>query len=228
MNRKFDPPTPRVLLWGGTGQAKVVRPILEGQGGKVVAVIDDTPGLRSPFPDVPIFQGKDGFQRFLENQPVAGLGFVVAIGNPHGRVRLRLHDYLAGHGLSPVTVVHPTAWVEDNAQVGEGCQLMAGSFVLAEARVGRQCILNTKASADHEDILEDGVELGPGATLCGLVHCGVNAWVCTGATVLPRIRIGDDAVVGGGALVRTDVPAGATVVGIPAKQIARGLERSHG
>jgi sugar O-acyltransferase (sialic acid O-acetyltransferase NeuD family) len=222
MNRSFDKPCPRVILWGGTGQAKVVRPILEGQGAKVVAVIDDTPGLQSPFPDVPILQGKDGLSRILESQPVEGLGFVVAIGNPHGRVRLRLHDYLAGRGLMPVTVAHPTAWIEDNAQIGEGCQFLAGALVLAEARVGRQCILNTKASADHEDVLEDGVELGPGATLCGLVHCGVNAWVCTGATVLPRVRIGADAVVGGGALVREDVPAGATVVGVPARPIARG------
>jgi len=222
MNRQFERPTPRVVLWGGTGQAKVVRPILEGQGAKVIAVIDDTPGLRSPFPDVPILQGKDGFLRLLETQPAAGLGFVVAIGNPHGRVRLLLHDYLVGHGLTPVTVVHPTAWIEDNAQIGEGCQFLAGSLVLAEAKVGRQCILNTKASADHENVLEDGVELGPGATLCGLVHCGVNAWVCTGATVLPRIRIGADAVVGGGALVRSDVPAGTTVIGVPARPVARG------
>jgi sugar O-acyltransferase (sialic acid O-acetyltransferase NeuD family) len=221
MKRTFERPTPRVVLWGGTGQAKVVRPILEGQGARVVAVIDDTLGLRSPFPDVPIFQGKEGFLRFLDGQPVEGLGFVVAIGNPHGRVRLRLHDYLAGHGLTPVTVAHATAWVEDNAQVGEGCQFLAGSLVLAEAMIGRQCIINTKASADHEDVLEDGVELGPGATLCGVVHCGMNAWVCAGATVLPRVRIGADAVVGGGALVRRDVPAGATVVGVPARPVVR-------
>src|SRR5207244_960703 len=103
--------------------------------------------------------------------------------------------YLAGLGLTPVTVVHPTAWIEDNAQIGAGCQFLAGSLVLAEAKLGRQCILNTKASVDHEDVLEDGVEIGPGATLCGLVRCGTNAWVCTGATVLPRVRVGADAVV---------------------------------
>jgi sugar O-acyltransferase (sialic acid O-acetyltransferase NeuD family) len=222
MNRKHAPPPPRVLLWGGTGQAKVVRPILEDHGGRVVAVIDDTPNLPSPFPDVPIFRGKEGLRAFLGEQPAAGMGFVVAIGNPHGRVRLRLHDFLEEQGLTPVTVVHPTAWIEDNAEIGPGCQFMAGSLVLAEAKVGRQCIINTKASIDHEGVLEDGVELGPGATLCGLVRCGVNAWVCTGATVLPRIRIGADAVVGGGALVREDVAAGVTVVGVPARPVARG------
>ncbi len=222
MNRIPESTPPRVLLWGGTGQAKVVRPILQGQGARVVAVIDDTPDLPSPFPDVPIFRGKAGLRAFLDEQPAAGLGFVVAIGNPHGRIRLRLHDFLVEQGLTPVTVVHPTAWIEDNAEIGAGCQFMAGSLVLAEAKVGRQCIINTKASVDHEDVLEDGVEIGPGATLCGLVRCATNAWVCTGATVLPRIRIGADAVVGGGALVRQDVPAGVTVVGVPARPVVRG------
>jgi hypothetical protein len=52
-----------IVLWGGTGQAKVVRPIIEysGYGALVNAIIDDTPGLKSPFEDVPIYYGKDGF-----------------------------------------------------------------------------------------------------------------------------------------------------------------------
>jgi acetyltransferase-like isoleucine patch superfamily enzyme len=33
------------------------------------------------------------------------------------------------------------------------------------------------------------------------------------------MKIGEDAVVGGGALVHRDVPAGATVVGVPARVI---------
>ena len=96
---------------------------------------------------------------------------------------------------------------------------MAGAIVNPEARLGRQCIINTKASVDHECVLDDGVELAPGATLCGIVHLGINAWVCTGATVLPRINIGADAIVGAGAVVIRDVPTGVTVVGVPAKRI---------
>ena len=46
-----------VIFWGGTGQAKVVRPIIEAYGGKLVAVFDDNPKLPPPFPDVPLFYG---------------------------------------------------------------------------------------------------------------------------------------------------------------------------
>lgn len=209
---------PRVILYGGTGQAKVVRPIIEHYGGRVVAVFDDTPGLAPPFPDIPIYQGWDAFIAWVTGQNCQGLGFSVTIGNPHGRVRLRLQELLKQQGLQPVTIAHCTAWVAENAAIGEGSQILAGAIVGDEAVLGKACIINTRASVDHENILQDGVEIGPGATLCGLVRMGVASWVGAGATVLPRISIGADAIVGAGAVVTRDVPAGVTVVGVPARR----------
>ncbi len=49
------------------------------------------------------------------------------------------------------------------------------------------------------------------------MRVGVNAWIGAGATVLPRITIGHDAIVGAGAVVTEDVPDGTTVVGVPAR-----------
>ena len=39
-----------IIFYGGTGQAKVVRPIIEYYGSKLVAVFDDTTNLKNPFP----------------------------------------------------------------------------------------------------------------------------------------------------------------------------------
>src|SRR5688572_29776435 len=211
----------RVILWGGTGQAKVVRPIIENYGSRVVAVFDDTPDLNPPFPDVPLYCGHDEFRKWHESQQGEAIGFCVAIGNPHGRIRLKLHDMLVSEGLLPISIAHPTAWIANNAVIGPGAQILAGAIVGAEARLGRECIVNTKASVDHEDILEDGVEVGPGATLCGIVHAGMNAWICAGATVLPRIRIGADAKVGAGAVVTRDVPDSVVVAGVPARLLVK-------
>jgi len=204
------------ILYGGTGQAKVIKPIIEHYGSRVIAVFDDTPNLPSPFNDVPIYQGWELLAWRKEHRSQS-IGFCVTIGNPHGRARLRIHDLLESMGLVPITLIHPTAWIAKNAEIGIGCQILAGAIVGNEAKLGKSCIINTKASVDHEDILEDGAEVAPGATLCGSVHMGIASWICAGATVLPRITIGADAVVGAGAVVTKDIPPGVTVMGVPAK-----------
>ena len=49
-----------IILYGGTGQAKVVRPIIEYYGSRLVAIFDDTPNLKKPFHDVSLY-----FMKFL-------------------------------------------------------------------------------------------------------------------------------------------------------------------
>ena len=88
---------------------------------------------------------------------------------------------------------------------------------MPEVKIGRQCIINTKASIDHECIIEDGCEVAPGATLCGVVRMHRNSWVCSGATVLPRVSIGKNSVIGAGSVVINDIEDNKTVVGVPAK-----------
>ena len=49
------------------------------------------------------------------------------------------------------------------------------------------------------------------------ITIGANVWIGAGALILPGVTIGDDAIVGAGSVVTRDVPAGATVVGNPAR-----------
>ena len=60
------------------------------------------------------------------------------------------------------------------------------------------------------------------------VRIGRNVWLGSGAIVLPGVTIGDDAVVAAGAVVTSDVPAGALVAGVPARvqRLLRDGERS--
>ncbi len=208
----------KLIFWGGTGQAKVMRPVIEEQGDELIAVFDDTKNLTPPFRDVPLYHGSE-FDSWYQAQRGVAAGFCVTIGNPHGNVRLRIAERLESQGLAPISAIHRSAIIARSAQIGDGAQIHAGAIVEVHAVLGRQCIVNTKASVDHECVLEDGAEIGPGATLTGLVHVGRGAWIAAGATVLPRLRIGADAIVGAGAVVTRDVPPSTVVVGVPAKAI---------
>ena len=52
-----------------------------------------------------------------------------------------------------------------------------------------------------------------------LCKIGNDVWIAAGAQILHKVKIGDGAVIGGGAVVTKDVPPYAIVVGVPAKVI---------
>jgi len=83
--------------------------------------------------------------------------------------------------------------------------------------IGEDCQIGPNVqiyTADHPldpQLRRTGLESGRPVSI------GNNVWIGGGAIILPGVCIGDDAVVGAGSVVTRDVPAGATVVGNPAR-----------
>lgn len=217
-----------IILWGGTGQCKVVRTIIEYYGSKVVAVVDDTLNLEPPFNDIPLYLGKQALMDFYNDKCKTNLGFVVTIGNnktcKNSVARKNISEFLESSGFKPVTVIHPSAIIDYNVRIGKSCQILAGAVLISHSKVEDYCIINTGASLDHECILETGVELGPNATLCGQIQVGKNSWIAANATILPKLNIGSNSVIGSGSVITKNVPDGVIMVGNPAR-ILRNIDQ---
>lgn len=208
----------KIIFWGGTGQSKVMRPIAENMGLELIAVFDDTIGLKPPFEDVALFSGTEGFKIWKEKQEdISDVGFCVTIGNPNGRRRIEISEYLERHELIPLTLIHPTAIISKTALIGKGCQIQSYVIVDENSVVGDYCILNNRSSIDHDCKIGRGVELSPSATLCGEIKVKDFAWICAGATVLPGCEIGEDSILAGGALLRDSMPNNSLYCGVPAQ-----------
>lgn len=210
----------QLVLWGAKGHARVLADIVSVVGARIVA-IGDRDALPAPLPNIPIFHGRRSFEAFIDGYDEKPLHYAVAIGGNNGADRLKVAQWLETLGLSPVTIQHPSAYVEPSAVVATGAQLLAHSYVGSHAKVGAQTILNTKSSIDHDSAAEDGVHLAPGSTACGEVHIQKCAFVAAGATILPGLVIGQGAIVGAGALVTRSVPEGKRVLGVPARPTKR-------
>ena len=63
-----------VLLWGGTGQARVLRPIIEKEGHSVVAVFDRNVNLQPPFANVPLFHSDSDIEALCADYEERPLG----------------------------------------------------------------------------------------------------------------------------------------------------------
>lgn len=210
--------SPELVIWGGTGNFKVLCELF-GETYRVIGYFDNNPAVGEPYKGIPCLGGEDKVNDWMVGRAGVKPHFIVSSGHTHGKARLSIHDDLRSKGLRPVTAVHERAFVAKGAEVGEGSMVFAMAVVCADARIGRCCIINTRASVDHESVLEDGVSVAPGAIITGLVHVERYVDIYAGAIILPRLRIGEGAVVGAGAVVRDHVEPFTMVAGNPARVI---------
>ncbi len=208
----------RLIVLGGGGHARMVIDSLRAGGWDVaeLAVVDnDAAGWGDSIYGVPVIGGDDK----LEELAAQGAeSFVVGKGSiGDNRPRERLFNLALAAGLKPFSVVHPSAIVSPQAALEPGCQLFPGCVVNAGAVIGANAVVNTRAVVEHDCLLDEHCHVASGAVLGGGVRVGRRAQVGLGASVLQYLSIGDDALVGVGAVVVKNVPPGITVTGVPAR-----------
>ncbi|MDA0587378.1 MAG: acetyltransferase [Planctomycetota bacterium] len=209
------------IIWGARGHAKVLNEFLPQLGYQVVAVFDNDPQATSPIAGVPVFHGAAGLDVWLNSHRETQITGLVAIGGQHGGARGEVLSLLRSRGVRVPAVAHPTAFVARDAQIADGCQILATAAVCTEVRIGEGSIVNTGASIDHECVVGAGVHVAPGATIAGCVKIGDRAFIGAGAVVLPWLAIGSDVVIGAGSVVTKDVPDGVVAYGNPAQVVRR-------
>ena len=100
---------------------------------------------------------------------------------------------------------------------------MHGSIIQSDTIIGRHCIINTKASIDHECVINDFVHISPGSVLCGNVIVGEGTWIGAGSIIIPGVKIGKNSIIGAGSVVVKDLPDGVVAYGNPCKVIRENI-----
>lgn len=120
-------------------------------------------------------------------------------------------------GIKFTQLVHPTAYVSPLARVGEGVFVGANSVVGPGVKLADHVFVNRGVTIGHDTCIGSFSRIQPGSNLGGLSNIGKGVTVGIGATLIERLVIGDDAFIGAGAVVTSDVATSVLVVGIPAK-----------
>ena len=131
--------------------------------------------------------------------------------------------------------IEPGAVIREKVEIGEGAVIMMGAVINIGAVIGEGTMIDMGAVLGGRAIVGNRCHIGAGTVLAGVVEPASatpvviedDVMIGANAVVIEGVRVGRGAVVGAGAIVIKDVPAGAVVVGNPARIIKMKDEKTE-
>lgn len=129
--------------------------------------------------------------------------------------RAKARKKIAAYGVPFASLVHPGVDLL-GTQLDDEVTIYANASVGAEASVARSSVMLLGAVVGHGSRIGRGCVIAPNAVINARVVLEDEVYVGSNASILPDLHIGAGATIAANSLVLSDVPAGATALGVPA------------
>jgi sugar O-acyltransferase (sialic acid O-acetyltransferase NeuD family) len=212
-----------IIMIGATKKALLILDFLlqEGREHEIVGIVDrDSRHHGTMFGGKPVL---GTLESVLVSEERSRYTFCLALSERYFLDRARIAVQLSALACEIRSIVSSTATISSSATVAGGIILFPSASVGANARVGQCVTAYTGVLIEHDCVIENNVEIASRAVLAGGVKVKANSFIGINATVLPNLTIGENAIVGGGAVVTHDVESNAVVAGNPARVIRRNI-----
>ncbi|MAF20246.1 MAG: serine acetyltransferase [Parcubacteria group bacterium] len=207
----------RIVILGGGGHAKVLIGLIRTAGiYEISGILDPSLKRETMVVDIRVMGGDN----LLSKQIKEGITRAcIGVGSVGGNSkRTSLYKTVKEVGFSVPCLIHPQAIVKENeVNISEGVQVMAGAIIQAGSLIMENTIINTGAIVEHDCVIGKHVHICSGAVISGGVVISNSAFIGAGATIIQGIKIGNNSVVAAGAVVINDVGDGVKVKGVPAE-----------
>ncbi|MCT4587340.1 MAG: acetyltransferase [Carboxylicivirga sp.] len=207
-----------IVLFGGGLHANVCIDIIEKMGEfNIVGIIDSIESIGSKLYGYPVI-GRQNDIISLRKQYNIDAGFI-AIGDNYARALVKNDIVLQMPDFQFINAIHPAASIGRNVKLGVGIAVMANAVLNPDAVVEDFCIINTGAQLEHNCYMCEYSHLSAGSITGGKVKIGKYSTITLGVVLVDRLNIGENTVVGSGAVVLKDIPDNVLAYGNPAKVI---------
>jgi sugar O-acyltransferase (sialic acid O-acetyltransferase NeuD family) len=180
-----------------------------GRAWQLAGFLDDNPEALKPFGLFASVFPLSG------HKPAADQVHLVGLGMP--ALKEKLVAPLVSAGADFLTFVHPSALIGARVTLGRGVVVCPGAILSADIDVGEFAMVNLNSTVGHDARLGPWSSVSAQCDITGHVRVADRVFLGSRASIIPGKTVGSRSIVGAGAVVVTDVPAGVTVVGNPAR-----------
>ncbi len=206
----------KLILVGGAGTSSDVLALIvsinrSAPRYQVLGLLDDALPAGSLRFGVPVLGG------IAEGAYYDDAWFVDCLGSP--RTYSKREALLERFGMGQVrfeTLIHPSAILAEDVQIGPGCIVYPNVVVLSNVRIGQHVTVLSGSVLNHDVEVGDWSILGSGVMLSGAVKVGKACYLGAASSVREGVSIGRGSLVGMGAVVTGDIAADVVVAGVPA------------
>ncbi len=202
----------KLLIIGAGGHGRVAADIaIKMDKWNDISFLDDNDDIKPSMGIEVIGKSSDAF-KYIKDHDI-----FIAIGD--NTTREMIQEKLQADGARIPVLVHPDAVIGTQVELGDGTVVMAGVVINCCTKIGRGCIINTGATIDHDNYIEDYVHISPGAHTAGTVKIGKGTWLGIGSIVSNNLSITSRCIVGAGAVVVKDITEAGIYIGVPARRV---------
>ena len=208
----------RILLFGGGNQVHYTIDIIEKENKyEIIGIIDSVHPIGTERYGYRVIGRQDNLIPIINQYRIdAGL---ITIGDNWSRFKVYNSIIEQVPSFEFINAIHPSVIIGKNVELGFGVVMMAGVIVNPLAKIGNFTFFATGCQVEHDCIIEDYASVSAGSVMGGYVTIGKFSAITLGVTILDRLKIGENSVIGSGSLVLKDIPDNVLAHGNPINKV---------
>lgn len=205
-----------IVIIGAGGFGREVKCLIEAinttqQKYNIVGFIDDSIEVGTEVHQYKVIGGLNHLISMKSKPEV-----VIAVGHPP--TKKTIYDKIKDYTFP--SLIHPSVSMNGtNLSIGKGVIICQGTIITCDIKISDFVTLNLACTIGHDTIIGAFSSCMPGVNISGEVIMKDAVYIGTGATIINQLEIGENTIIGAGALVSKTLPSNCTAVGVPAKPI---------
>ena len=207
-----------IVLIGGGNQVQYTIDIVEKENKyTIVGIIDSIKEIGTSLYGYNVIGRQEDIVDLIKEYNIEG--GLISIGDnwARGNVFLKISSLVPNFEF--VNAIHPSNVIGNNVTLGKGIVAMAGCIFNPGAVIGDFTFFATGAQVEHDCTISKFASISAGTVIGGHVKLGEYSALTLNVTVVDRLEIGSNTVVGAGSVVLKSLPDNVLAYGNPAKII---------